>query len=388
MTRRLFLFNPENDSALVSDADSYTAPPLPRRLRTDLAVLPLWLADNDDVVCVSDIDATRGYQDFASANLGLEAKCVEQCPQGGDFRFVLWGWSRAVKKELCRYGFTKLPDNKQLEKLRQLSSRATSVRLLEMLSDAGLDVPPIPKICQTKEDVTSAVAAFRNAVLKQPWSSSGRGVIAVDLDNLTTYESFAKGTLRRQKYVVCEKMLDKVQDFAMEFFCSERGVEFVGYSVFYNNAVMSYDHATVASTDTLRQHLLRYTDAETLQRIQTEVATCLQEILPDFYYGYVGVDMMAYRNVNGEMLINPCVEMNLRTTMGVISSVLGNRYLAPGKTARMDVLYHRTEAEVQDYIAALQSPAFVDKRLASGTLVLAPVNEETRFTATLTVTSF
>lgn len=375
-----------NDLALASDVSHYTAPPLPRRLRRDLSLLPLWLAERDDCILCKCEEADKSFMEYTSRNLGVDARIGDRFINE-DFHYMPWGWSRAVKQEYKACGFSNLPDDHLLAELRQLSSRATSVQLLSMLSDAGLDTPSIPYICRTCEDVKDAFKTFGDVVVKFPWSSSGRGVLMIKAEKTSAYENWIFDTLRRREYLVCEKLLDKVQDFAMEFFCSDAGIEFAGYSVFFNNQQMSYDHALAATTEVLRCQLLKFTDLQTLQRIEAAVIDCLTKLLPTQYYGYVGVDMMFYKDEVGNLKINPCVEMNLRTTMGVVSSCLGNKIISPDKIGRMDVLYHKTHTDLQMYVDSLPRPTFADKKLVDGSLLLVPAKPDSLYTATLTITN-
>ena len=122
---------------------------------------------------------------------------------------------------------------------------------------------------------------------------------------------------------MCERMLDGLQDFAMEFRVSGGDVRFAGYSVFFNNAQMSYDNAMVASTGLLREYLDEKSGGYDFDTLQSQLREALCEIVPDDYEGYIGVDMLLYRREDGTVGVNPCIEMNVRTTMGVVASVLG-----------------------------------------------------------------
>lgn len=98
----------------------------------------------------------------------------------------------------------------------------------------------------------------------------------VDNTVFPTYENWVSGIVRRQGFVVCEPYLDKLQDFAMEFYVEGGQAAFKGYSVFFNNQQMSYDHAVVASTAELRRRLLMFVNASTLDIVQTAVTKCLR----------------------------------------------------------------------------------------------------------------
>ena len=376
-----YLFNPENDLALAADVDRYTAPAPIRRLRADLALLPMWIATPGSLI-IAPADGAEFLDYCKSVIDGLDGIGI----YGGEpSQAMPWGWSRSVCNELLRAGVVCKADDAMLSELRRLSSRHTTLEMLRRLCVSGVDVPAMPKECQSVAEASAAVDEFGSAVLKMPWSSSGRGVAKVDKAVFRTYEKWVSGIVRRQGFVLCEPYLDKMQDFAMEFYVAGGQVSFKGYSVFYNNQQMSYDHAVVASTANLHRRLLAFVDASTLDKVQASVKECLSEMLPEAYSGYVGVDMMVYRNSEGALAVNPCVEVNLRTTMGVVSSALGDNVVHSGCEGVMRVLYHKDRASLERFKSTLQPPRFSDRRLSGGTLLLAPITAESRYTATLTI---
>lgn len=380
---KLYLFNPENDLALAADVDRYTAPAAARRLRADLSLLPMWIASPGDCVLADDTTVNQNFIDSLSGR--LTAPDGVGIYRGGIFQPIPWGWSRSVRGEFQRMGLCCDADDALLCRLRELSSRRTTVEMLRRLADDGVDVPAMPVVCHSLEAVRAAVSQFGSAVLKMPWSSSGRGVCRVESAEFDKYENWASGIIRRQGEALCEPFLDKVQDFAMEFYATGGEVALVGYSVFFNTPQMSYDHAVVASTERLRHRLSALVGADVLLTIRQSVAKALSQLLPDGYDGYVGVDMMAYRDRRGALRVDPCVEVNLRATMGVVSASLGDRVLHPGCEATMRVLYHKDAAALTAFVQTLRPPHFADGRLTGGTLMLAPVTPQSRYTATLTV---
>ncbi len=385
MSGKILLFNPENDLALAADVDHYTAPTLARKLRSDLALLPMWFASNGSRI-IAPLSAEN--KAFIKENASNLKNLADVDIYGGEGLAPMpWGWSRAVRSEFRRMGIETDADDNLLDELRQLSNRKTTILLLTALQQCGISVPPMPKMCQKIEEVERAVSEFGEVVLKMPWSSSGRGVCRASAAEFGHYRDWALGVIRRQGSILCEAYLDKVQDFAMEFFVEQGRAEFFGYSVFFNTPQMSYDHAVVAPTATLRSKLSELIDAEVLNGVQTCVSQCLGQLLPKDYSGYVGVDMMAYRNADGAICLNPCIEVNVRTTMGVVSAALGNNIVHPENEASMSILYHKDAEALQQFVATLQPPRFADGMLCGGTLLLAPITDGSHYTATLTVSN-
>ena len=381
MMKRVYLFNPENDMALAANVDRYTAPPRIRALRDNLAILPMWIAEPGSRIIAPDGDASLIEKYIKH----LDALDDIDIYGGQQMKPTPWGWSRPVRHEFERLGLDCDADDVLMEKLKYLSNRETSIELLKRLDAKGIDTPLLPRMCFSVAEAKDAVHSFGDAVLKMPWSSSGRGIVRIADGDFRVYENWTAGAVRRQGSVVCEAYLDKVQDFAMEYRARCGKVEFCGYSVFFNDKRLSYDHALVATTGRLRRCLLEYMDASTLDRLQTAVAQSLSELIPEAYDGYVGVDMMVYRKPDGSMAVNPCVEMNLRTTMGVVSACLGDRVLQPGLEGVMQVLYHKDTDALSDFMASVRPPLFDGGYLVGGTLLLAPVCLSSSYTATLTV---
>ena len=188
---------------------------------------------------------------------------------------------------------------------------------------------------------------------------------------------------------MCEVPLSKVLDFAMEFECNGGRARFAGYSVFSNDSHCSYDSGIVAPQETLGRIIAsRLQNPNLLPAIQASLCDILTLIVATHYDGPLGIDMMVYDD-RGTMRIAPCVEMNLRMTMGAVAIPLADRLLAPGSTATFKVTYHKSADELT---AAAESesranpPRFEGGKLASGFMQLTPAYPGSRFLATLTAT--
>ena len=187
-------------------------------------------------------------------------------------------------------------------------------------------------LCHTKEEVEDAVNSYGEAMLKQPWSSSGRGLRKVSPANLLSGE--------RGESVVVERFLHKVCDFALEFWLDGRGgVEYRGLSLFYTNDKGAYLGNWVAPEGQKLQWLTQYVPPQYL----VEIRRWWEERLRHFdYEGPVGIDMMLAREG-----ICPCIEVNWRWTMGLVSCLVAEQ----GRYGRMVVeyIYGHYSAEVEAF---------------------------------------
>lgn len=126
------------------------------------------------------------------------------------------------------------------------------------------------------------------------------------------------------------------------------------------------------------------------------IRLALEEILTTMvahcYDGYLGIDMLLFRQPDGTIGINPCVEMNLRTTMGVLTSVVGNRFVHPDSIGRYHCEYHKAPVDIAAYMEqkiAENPPVFEhfggSQRIKKGTILMAPVYPDSRYCAYLSV---
>ena len=112
--------------------------------------------------------------------------------------------------------------------------------------------------------------------------------------------------------------------------------------------------------------------------------TALARFVPEWYRGYLGIDMMTFTD-NGSLQVMPCVELNLRTTMGLLSSKLGDRVLAPGRIGEMTITCRQTYDAVISYVKSLAPAQVENGKLVGGSLLLVPPKPGSIYTAVLTV---
>lgn len=112
---------------------------------------------------------------------------------------------------------------------------------------------------------------------------------------------------------------DKIQDFAMLFFVGTDEVRFVGYSLFDNDAT-TYRQGYLLSNEKIVARL--GINKALLDEISSHYVGILSKLFAPLMHkpwqvGFVGIDMLTYGTAE-DIKISPCVEMNLRCTMGVV----------------------------------------------------------------------
>lgn len=384
----LHVFNPENDLALASGQKNYTAPPLARKIRDDLQMLPLWLAKEADLIYAKKTELNNTFLNHIKTQIPLFQN-VELWQNGAVIDGIEpWGWSLSIYEELARMGIdcSSMP-LEQLNYIRQKTHRRTSLQILQWLNKNYPRFCPeeMPVLCETETEVETAMRNFGDCMLKAPWSGSGRGVQHARYAVIGYYRDWFRGVLKRQGGIMCEPFLTNIHDFAMEFYSNGREVEFLGYSVFFSNAQFSYDKALVASQDYLFSYLSRFVPEEQLKELTVVMVQCLNTIYAQFYHGYIGVDMMLYETKAGAVRIMPCIEVNLRKTMGMIACRIGEDFIQKGTVGEMSVLYHHCEERAMEYSQQLIPPQISNGRLEKGQLSLVPISANSLYTAVVSI---
>ena len=302
----LHIFNPEHDIALASNLSNFTAPHAGRQLRQDLGFLPVLWASSGDRILVDNEEFT-----LASAAHAID-------------RIEPWGWDRAIRRQLVRLRYPEclMPSVEQLDHIRSLSHRRTSSRLLPQLRVEGTVGEAFE--CKNTEEIRELMQAYGRMVIKAPWSSSGRGVKFSDASHLDSITNWVKGVIERQGSVMAEPLYNKVKDFGMEFSVDAMGsIHYEGLSLFHtvNGAYVGNILATEQRKRDMISHYLPLSLLDTIAHLITQTP------LLDGYQGLFGIDMMVCsadenETGSGRYLLHPCVEINLRRTMGHVALAL------------------------------------------------------------------
>lgn len=275
-----------------------------------------------------------------------------RAPEGEVRSIVAWGWNLQLKERLLKEGVPEgeLPTGEELEFIKEYSRREVAVELLGYLKgnfedwdNGGKIVPSVYRIvAHSLQEIEDFLQEKGKVVLKSPLSGSGKGVRFVTKELMETDMGWCRRILESQGAVIVEERLDVVQEFAMLFEVVDRGIKFLGYSMFYasngaykgnllaSNGYLEEKLVEVAANATswggekgVETGILRKSGVcvtrKTLEVIREKVAGFLQERLCDRYSGFVGVDMFLYKDGEERIMVNPAVEINLRMTMGLIA---------------------------------------------------------------------
>lgn len=240
---------------------------------------------------------------------------------------IPWGWdydTRSYLNKEFKIKQKELPTDEELETLRQLSSRKTTIDIISKLHSYSEEFRHVslPVYIDKEEILIDYLANNENFVLKTPWSSSGRGLSISKVISKETMLKHGVATIRKMGGIITERWYEKIQDFAMLFYVGRNDVEFVGYSLFDNDEQGTYRSGKLMSNDMIEASL-----PATCEIAKTALTDILREIFAPvmnkpWEVGYIGVDMMIVEGTEEsqpDFFVHPCVEMNLRCTMGVVA---------------------------------------------------------------------
>ena len=303
-------FNPEHDMALANGDKHFIAPKNIREMAHDLAPL-LEFVEEDGV--------------------------------------LVWGWDHAIKSQLLRMGVAAetLPTDGALTALRQCSERASAHRLLHAFHADHPDGSYIGEsiLAHSLDDVAAYASRHGHIILKDPLSSSGKGLRHVNegglplppsqpkvdarrgrsqgggtsepseqsgggmssfSSSLEKVKNWSNALIRRHGYLTAEPYYNKVQDFAMEYCVREGQCRFIGYSLFNTNAHGRYESNLLMEDEKIETLLAQYIPHSALHEVRDWVISHFTHIIPAEWDTtrhplYFGIDMMVVMTIdNGQ----------------------------------------------------------------------------------------
>lgn len=324
----LHVFNPDNDMALANGEPGYTPPASIQKMMHETALLPARWAEVGDGVLVGNrvwiVEQRAEKQENWEQALGdALLKAVEGRGHWANLADVLhsmlgvrpWGWSPALCHRLRSLGIPDkfLLNTEELAQVRWLSCRE---RAVEMLAKIRPELPFLKGesvYCRSEEEVQIALNRWSPSILKAPWSSSGKGLrfrLSGADDNAV--RTWYTKLLKQQGGVVVEPFYDKVMDFAMEFLSDGTSVQYQGLSLFETHPNGAYKGNRLWTEEEKWKFMSPYLSKEDGLQLIRLLEYHLHQLIADGYRGPLGVDMMILKDGT----IHPCVEINMRMTMG------------------------------------------------------------------------
>ena len=387
----MYIFNPENDLAIANFNHHFTAPASARKMRSDLALLPIWYAP-DGALVIAEGELNNLFLEELKRKMLINNSLISlsQIAEHPNVEVKPWGWNPALRKELIQAGVNEqmLPSISDLELLRNYSGRQNAVKLLSELKALN------PAFCGESylyTDIERLLSYLKEAngdqVLKMPYSGSGKGLVWLKGAITDKQTDWCRRVLKMQGGVVAEPVLSKVQDFAMEFEMTDLGVQFVGYSLFQSASSGAYMGNVLLSDRAIEDKLSNYLERYLLVQLKATLKTKMCEYFPH-YRGYLGVDMMICEIAESVFQLQPCVEINMRMNMGIVAHAIFERFVHSNSTGLFSIKYFKREGEAHSYSLTLQknNPIIIENgRIKSGYLALTPVDRNSNYTATVAI---
>ncbi len=391
MKKTVRIFNPEHDLALAFGAENYTAPPMAQRLRRDLQLLPAWISSPHDSLLSQNTEDDTLFLNSLNSKYSIEVFAFPYSSLNHAENIIPWGWDYDLRKRLFTSGAQSriLPSDSQIDSIRQLSHRRLTIEFQNILHDKISEIQcPIPVELNNFNDIHSFAVNYSEAYIKAPWSASGKGIFRVLDSEAIEFERWCRGILRRQGSILCEQPLSPLMDFALEFECLDGCTSFIGYSIFHNDAHRSFDSGEVMSSAKLRDKICSTLQNDSLiDRVKAVLIDILNSKIAPFYNGCLGIDMLIYQDADNSPLLNPCIEINLRHTMGIVTSIIGDKFINPASQGIFKIEYHKKPiSSVYIKNIAVEHPLKIQNgKIIEGFQLLAPLYNDSRYCAYIIV---
>ncbi len=332
----IYFFNPTCDFAIANGSPNWQPNQLLQKMEEDLDLLPAYLATPSDGIILNNYPSGSFLDEFQKVKFTfpgfIQKKNLNLISRNKIRNIQPWGWSPAAHKQteylknFCSDEFSVSPVFNWHPEIKHFYSRSFSATVLaEVLKNlkTGNMLPQsyLPKVCKTATDVENAVKCWGKVMLKAPWSSSGRGLQPITKTPVhqKVWEKI-KGIIRDQGFLLAEPLLNKVHDMAFLFELNKGIIRFTGTSHFFTDKNGKYEGNFLKGVS---KPGFNSVDSF-INKIQTDMLTALTRVLqnsklPSVYEGPLGVDMLIYRDDDDELYINPCLEINLRYTMGFVA---------------------------------------------------------------------
>lgn len=386
---KLYVFNPDSDMALAHNNENYLAPASVRQMAHDLALLPMWYAlPGSGVLAPSDYNADYLKDMQQIFSLPIQLITEPELPEYAEVQVMPWGWNPAIRKRLLKAGIPEnmLHSEESIAAYRRISSRETAKMIVNVFDYEGKEGLCGASDClSVLSDCKAFVTRHDACVLKAPWSGSGKGLNWCHGTFTKSIEGWCERVLREQGVVIAEPVYHKVEDFAMEFYSDGCGkVLFAGYSLFTTNRGGAYNGNILMSSQSIEKRIEEHVPLYRLLYIREKLSGMLSEIYGTTYAGYLGVDMMVCSLSDNQYAIHPCVEINMRMNMGVVSFLFQERFMASERIGHFSIEYYSSNAELLEvHHQDLKAYPFrvADGKLVSGYLPLVPVTARSHYRA-------
>ena len=400
----IYIFNPTCEYAVANGNKSWHPNRLLQKMEEDLAVLPLFLAQTEDVILVRKMPDKTFLDSLTSAGIQVpELRLLKDALTNKKFteqpknKLLPWGWSPAVHhlldplKESCSEEFKSSPVAHWKNEHRELYSKKSALTILKSLlsePDSGYLLPPrlLTEICRTQSDFERLISRWGKMMVKAPWSSSGRGLQPVTKTPVhpKVWEKLM-GIVKEQGYAIAEPLLNKQMDMAFQFYMEKGRISYLGRSFFQTDSKGQYQKNFLNGPPPfLTAELLSFVQESEKTIVPALTERIKKSGLATHYEGPFGVDTLIFRDDKNRLRINPCLEINVRHNMGLLSLRL-NKLITSNKKGFFSIFYQPGQLfqTFKKEMEEMYPLHLTGNKIESGFLALTPATDDAVFGAYL-----
>jgi hypothetical protein len=406
MLADIYFFNPTCETAIANGSAFYTAPFRLRNFESDLSYLAVWLAEEKDQVLIkgetSEVFELRlrslGFRLPETIQLDKALSDPDWLGQSRGYLFP-WGWSPAAVHlfrdvvSKCSEAFKVSAVAKWDPAQKPLYGRETSMHLLsQIIENSAADWLPglsdVPVRCTSLEEIYQQIDERLPAVVKSPWSSSGRGLLLFPNPDLKKKnDEVLGGMLRQQGFVTVEPWLDKVVDFSFQFYSRNGDISYIGRTFFETDGKGRYQRTFLTDKTNYTEEVNDFLVKHHYEVVDMLLMALKSSGYSSLYEGWIGVDALVFRTASGKLKLQPMVEINGRFTMGAIALKMRD-HLAPDSCGFLQIFYSKSKSFL-DFCQKQEGTKplnMIDGKISSGFFSLTPPLPDHHFGAYIEVT--
>ena len=399
----IFFFNPTCEYAVANGNASWQPNRLLQKMEEDLGTLPHFFANRNDIVLVRKLPADEFLHKMAKRGVTLPRfvlleDALKNKLKGQKInRLLPWGWSPVMHKlleplkENCSSEFLESPVAGWEPAHREFYSKKFALGILQNVlpllpAEKTMPLQMLPKVVTSQAEIESLIERWGKLMVKAPWSSSGRGLQPITKTPVVpkVWEKLM-GIVNEQGYAIAEPLLDKVLDVALQFKLKQGKISYAGRSIFLADKKGQYQGNFLNSMPQNTLPETRQMAEELPEILSSPLLKILEESpLPQHYEGYFGVDTLIFRDRDGKLRVNPCLEINLRQNMGLLSLRL-EKLIAPGAKG-MFKTYYRKGSSFPSFVNEMEKlhpPKLKSGKMAEGFFPLTEATSDSFFGAYL-----
>ncbi|OHX65321.1 hypothetical protein [Flammeovirga pacifica] len=326
---KYFLFNPYCELSVAKNARNYTPNKQFKVLSNDLSTLPVWLF-GDKVFIINEYGVKNRWsnqlkklfnKDVSFLSLKqLQNKVIEKKS------FLVWGNSIDFVEYFSKKPYEIRGINEWTLSDRALYHREIGYKILDYIINLKREFYISKSLkgsfysseIEVLEAFEKTFDKFSNGVVfKLPFSASGRGLLLLKKKEMNqAIESWIESGISVHNSILVEPWLDKLMDFSLLYDFNEKGIEFLGVTVFDASSTGQYGGSLLGDYKKIMP--------EEISDVISVLANDLMQAFKrtneyNYHKGKLGVDAMIIRSDDGTLKVHPCVEVNARHTMGHIT---------------------------------------------------------------------